>query len=473
MNTILCLAVAVQLPFVGQSAQVDVVPQSIHDLQATTQSVVKRRVGLNGTIAFGPEAPLGEMSRSADPARGDAFGDQVVQASFQKTASQKNSDPQSAPPASKSAVQKNAPADGSRNPAAGRATGGNAAGPDRDSTTSTGSPAESSLDPATRAAGNASADLLASALTAPDEDGLEGRPVPLVEALGRNPAKGQRLEIASLYWKLALAIADYHWAADESRQLEAFPANMGPVDAPLFATARAAAHARTLEAKAAAVTIQQELADALGQSSGDLPLVVEQPLVGAYRTHFDAIFAGRSPPGRSRAIDRGLPLWREAIDLRSAAVQAAASAVQAAEEAYGLKNAAAETVIYSHRELSQQRRAFLSAVREYNAEIVEYASYIAGPNTSTATIVSMLTRPKPIKLDDGTSAKMPGDHRQPTLADPNSDPNVIRASGTEEIRDDQWRGDETRQPDPATGANSAAGAEPETQLKAIDQGSRD
>jgi hypothetical protein len=472
MNTIFCLAVAVQLSYVGQSVHADILPQSIHDLEATTQSVVKRRVGLNGTIAFGPEAPIGNSPLPAAEAFPDASGDQVVQASFQKTENTKSADPrsarQSATPNSASQIRKNATADASPNSAANRTTAGSAAGSEGDPTTSTGSVSSASLDPATRAAGNASADLLASALTAPDEDGLEGRPLPLAEALGRGTAGRQRLEAASLYWRLALAIADYHWAVDELRQLESLPANAGAVDPPLFATARASANSKVLEARAAAITAQQELADSLGQPTSAMPLVVEQPLVGAYRTHFDTIFAGRSAPGRSRAIDRALPLWREAIDLRTAAVQAATSGVQAAEEAYGKGNAAAETVLYAHRELSQQRRAFLSAVREYNAEIVEYASYVAGPNTSTATIVSMLTRPKPIRLDEA-GASAPGSPHEPTLANPQLDPEVRRASGAQDFRDGDWRADDVGQADAGADDNAGA-AKPETQLKAIDGG---
>jgi hypothetical protein len=327
---------------------------------------------------------------------------------------------------------------------------------------------QSTIGAATRASATISAALLASALTPPadtdlegTQNALQGRPVSLVEALGRGLNQQQRLEIASLYWKLSLAIADYHWAVDEALQLNALPETKGAIDSPLFATARAAAEAQTLEAKATAVTTQQELADALGQPAQSLPLTVEQPLVGPYRTHFDTIFAGRPAPGRTRAIDRGLPLRRDAIDLRTAAVQAAASAVQLCEQAYINGSTSVETLLYAHRELGQQRRAFLRSVREYNAEIVEYASYVAGPSTTAATIMSMLTRPKSNKVSGVNDAGTFATGREPTLADPVQDPNVqpagaeLDASGRERQGTDDFIGatDEPRTKSKATGEN--------------------
>jgi hypothetical protein len=467
MKLILLLGVAAQLPFAATSssnryiappppaavsppvvseAQSRAAEEALRQLFATTKSVMKRH---------GDGAPNENATARNDSANAPAIrDDQIVQASHSQVQG------------GAAGGQTNADKSGSSSPPA--TTG--EADPERNAAT---------IAAEIRAAANASADLLASALTTPTVDSLDGRPVALdgrpvtlAEALGRGTTSVRRLEVAALYWKLSLAIADYHWSLVEFEQLRALPGNEDAVDAPLLAAAQAAAQARMVEAKAAAVTLQQELADAMGQPTQALPLTVEQPLVGPYRTEFDTIFAGRAAPGRSRAIHRALPHWREAIDIRTAAVQAAFSAVPAAEQAFVKQRNGITTALFAHQDLISQRRAFLNAVRAYNAEIVEYASYVAGPTTSTATLVSMLTRSKPNKLStDGTSGAFNGP-QEPTLAPPSLDPNVRPAASEEQIRDQEWRGaggtggelnlNAPIQPDPRV--------DPETSLQKVDQG---
>ncbi len=230
--------------------------------------------------------------------------------------------------------------------------------PGRIGGTATESETASDIDRASRAAASASMALLESSLTSNKDSALTGRAISLAEVLGRGASHTQKFEIAELYWRLALGVANFNWAVDEAKQLEALPAGQGAVDAPLLTTARAAAQARMLEAQALAVAAQQELADAIGQPTQNLPLTVEQPLVGPYRTLFDRLFAARSPPPRTRGIDRTLPLKRQAIDVRTAAVQAAASAVRAAEDAHAQGKADVLAVLAAHQDLARQRREF-------------------------------------------------------------------------------------------------------------------
>ena len=168
------------------------------------------------------------------------------------------------------------------------------------------------------------------------------------------------------------------------------------MDATVLATARASTQARLLEAKLGAVTAQQELADLLGiPPNNPLPLASDSPLVGAYRTYFETLYAGRLPPTRLRLIDRTLPIRREAIETHVAAVQAAASAVHAAEDARAKGQADLQNVLLCHAELSRQRRSFLAAVRDYNLDIDEYALTVADPNVPTDRVIGMLIRMKP------------------------------------------------------------------------------
>jgi hypothetical protein len=460
MSLILLIGLAAQLPFAATSSQPYSIPpspavvlppmpseaqwranaESLRQLFATTKSVMKRH---------NDAAPADQVSAKNAAANPAVIRDnQLVQATFNQA--------QTGQTGAQNDVTR--PADTS--PPA--------------STSDADPPRSTTIDSETRAAANASAELLASALATPAAGALEGRPLPLADALGRGSTSVRRLEVAALYWKLSLATADYHWSLLEFDQLNALPGNKDPIDAPLLASALAATHAHVLEARAAAVTLQQELADAIGQPTQPLPLTVEQPLVGPYRTEFDTIFAGRAAPGRSRAIHRALPHWREAVDLRASAVQAAASAVPAAEEVFVKEKTGITTALFANQVLSTQRRAFLNAVRAYNAEIVEYASYVAGPTTSTATLVSMLTRSKPNKLSGGgASTSTFGGQNEPTVAPPQLDPNVQPAGGEERAFDRGWYGPNGAGGDPAAQSKSGAVSEPETNLQEIDKGRQD
>lgn len=303
--------------------------------------------------------------------------------------------------------------------------------------------ARGGVDAATRAAASASAALLSDALSADDEGvALAGRRLSLVDAVGRGRSHTHRLEIASLYWRVALAVAEYNWAAEHSAQLHALPIEeRTAIDSPLLATARAAAMADMKKAQANAVAAQQELADALGQSIMELPLPEDQPIVGPYRTHFATLFATRPAPGRTRAIDRTLPLRREAIEIRTAAVQAATQAVRSAEETYARGETALETMLVTRNELKKQRQEFLNSVREYNADIVDYAVAVVTPNTSPAVLASMLTKTRSNKIS-GSPVGPGGVASQfgPTPADPTLDPEVQQASAVEpEAEEQEWQ----------------------------------
>jgi len=179
-------------------------------------------------------------------------------------------------------------------------------------------------------------------------------------------------------------------------------------------SARASAHVRLLEAKLGAVAAQQELADLLGApATNPLPLTTDAPLVGAYRTYFETLYAGRVPPPRMRLIDRTLPIRREAIETHVAAVQAAASAVHAADESRAAGKSDLQLLLACEAELSFLRRSFLASVRDYNLDIGEYALTVADANVPTERVIGMLIRLKPT-TPPGTSVVSPADN--PLLA---------------------------------------------------------
>jgi len=267
-----------------------------------------------------------------------------------------------------------------------RATGGSTSA----TATAASNRSEPTTDPAKIAAARATADLLAGAVAE-----LEAESIPrlsLSDALAGAPEQ-QRLAAVGKYWRLSRAIKDHRWALDELKRLEAVAPNRSAVEGPMLSTARAAAEARVNEAELSVVRARQSLV----LSATTAPTIYnsdfitgDRPLLGPYNTYFSAIFANRAPPGRTREIDRALPIRLEALADRTAAVQSAMTAVRAAEEAHAKGEADMRTVLACHEQLHAQRRALLDAVLDYNLDIAEYAASVASPGTPNDKFVAML-----------------------------------------------------------------------------------
>ena len=234
-------------------------------------------------------------------------------------------------------------------------------------------------------------ELVDEAIRLPADSALTGRPLTLLEALGSTIERRRQLEIVRAYWRLVEAAAEYRFSLDHVRQLE--PANIGGEDASLRSD-RAEAAARRQEANLQAVRAQFNLA-ALARMSTDspLPLPTDPPHVGAYRTYFNELFAGRTPPETARLAEKILPLQRRAIDDQAAAVLAAEDALLAVadDRRGGRVNAAA--VASCSRELFHRRQAFIRLVCDYNRAIADYGLTVVGPTASARELVAMLIGP--------------------------------------------------------------------------------
>jgi hypothetical protein len=181
----------------------------------------------------------------------------------------------------------------------------------------------------------------------------------------------------------------------------------------------------------------------LGYSTTDaLPVPSDRPHVGAYRTHFQEIFAQRSAPPRVRLIDRTMPLRRKAVDLRCQAVVAARDALHATLEAYDAQQAEIEHVLVRIKALARERRAFLQAVRDYNADIADYALAVAGAGASSRDLVAMLIKPPPAPPRSGTLGVTRGQSDDLTYG--------------EEATDDEEQPATSEGPTPATGEPTLA-----------------
>jgi hypothetical protein len=237
-------------------------------------------------------------------------------------------------------------------------------------------------------------EMVAEALVLPPDCRITGRPFTLVTALSSAPDPRLQLEVTHAYWRLAEAVAVYHFSLDYERQLRDLQVEGDP--APPWRTARASCAALVREAEVAAVAAQHELA-ALALLSPDvpLPLPADRPHVGPYRTQFEQLFSMRTPPPRARLIDRTLPILYRAVDGRASAVEAAHDALTAAVDAHQSGRADLPAVLASLEEYLRQRRAFFQVVCRYNHEIAEYALAVTGPGSNAQVLVGMLINPTP------------------------------------------------------------------------------
>jgi hypothetical protein len=243
-------------------------------------------------------------------------------------------------------------------------------------------------------------ELLKQMLAAPPSIRLEGQALRLAEVLARSSVRSRQIELAHAYWKLTTAIGQFHVSLDEHGQLASLEkiaadaGSAGAADARVLGMEAHAAAARREEARLQAVAAQAELADLLQLPSGaPLPLPYDLPHVGGYQTHFERLFAGRVPPSRLRLVDRALPLRREAIEARAAAIRAALDALEAAFAGVNQRAATPRDVARHVVSLAEQQRAFLNAVQSYNDDIADYALTLASPSATATELLAMLIKP--------------------------------------------------------------------------------
>ncbi len=200
-------------------------------------------------------------------------------------------------------------------------------------------------------------ELLAEALSTPQDAFREGKHWPLVDALARAGDRNQQLKVTQAYWRLATAQADYHFARDQSHRV--WKATERHIDQPAVQSARHSAEAAVDDAELAVIAAQHELASLLRLRSDEaMPLAVDQPHVGEYNTQYDKMFAnGRTPPPRLRLANRALPIRRKAIDAHGEAILAAQDALDATVEDFDRRTADLTSLLAALEEFNHQRRS--------------------------------------------------------------------------------------------------------------------
>lgn len=244
------------------------------------------------------------------------------------------------------------------------------------------------------------------------------RPLPLLEALERSGDRTRRLWITQAYWKVAAACARLKQATAAVERLDLVAPGAAGHDRAVLDALAAEARSERAEAEASLVAAQQELVDLVRLPVGEpLPWPVDRPLVTAYQTHFDTIFAARAATGRVRAIHRMLPSRHEALEARAAAVRAAAEAFTLAEVEHAKGNLPIEAVAAAQARLGTQERAFIDDVQIYNNEIAEYVMAVGDFSVPDDRFAAMLIgtpipwRQQPVVVAAGATAEI-----QPPLA---------------------------------------------------------
>jgi hypothetical protein len=288
-----------------------------------------------------------------------------------------------------------------------------------------------------------SSDIVAEAMQLPAGSAVAGQRLTLLAALSSTPDRGQQLRIVRAYWRLVEAAADYTFCRDHVKALERLgTGGRGDASVRLAATA---ATAQLRDAELAAVRAQYDLAELARLSAGSSPpLPANAPLVLPYDTKFNQLFAGRTPPDGARLSEKTLPIQRQAIDDRAAAVQAADDALAAVTENYRNGRGDAAAVIACSRELLRQQRAFIETVCAYNRNIADYAMLVVAPTTTPQDLVAILIGPpaksagpagsagdQSVRATGAIEAIPPNPMRQPGRNEPTPAPPRDRWKATE------------------------------------------
>lgn len=243
--------------------------------------------------------------------------------------------------------------------------------------------------------------LVKHGLTPPDaEDArLPGQPASLAALLERVSDRGQRLAVIRAYWKLVENVARANWEAEVVEFTQTLNAENGGADRAQIESARLDSLARWQEARLEAVASQHELAQAcrLAVTTGDsLPLPRDLPLVTAYTTKFERIFASRTPTPTVRQLAATIPLQFELVETRAASVSTGREALKEVRHAYQQGTADLALLLSSQHRLNESQGLFLQVVRRYNESVAAYALEIGG-SVDHVTLVTMLI-PSPTGL---------------------------------------------------------------------------
>lgn len=248
---------------------------------------------------------------------------------------------------------------------------------------------KSALEPADEDAPKPS-DLMRALLATPTAEQLAGVPLTLGVALRDSATRADQTTRAKAYWDLSAAAAQYYLALQERSEL----ANLRHgIDAPAPAWKPAAEDAETRVAytRGAAIAAQQRLHVLLGDSAGpSLPLPADAPHCGRYNTRYSEIFVARQD-AEAAQINELLPLLHRQLATLTRQVDEAHQWLAWVSQHRDPANDGAG-VLRSYQLMTERRRAFLDAARDYNQHIASYAERATPDPIGPDRLVAMLIR---------------------------------------------------------------------------------
>jgi hypothetical protein len=281
----------------------------------------------------------------------------------------------------------------------------------------------------------------------PGTNKLEGKELTIQDLFIMTTNRDQRFGLLKAYWKVALAMAEYHWAVEEYLTIrtldgigvvggQASPSHIY-IEAAIFASM-----ARVSETRKQAIIAQFELLTLMGGQYRNLPLAIDVPLVGTYNTQFEANYPNPlSAPKRLQAINKTIDNCRDTVNSRGITIDRIFKAWQAAillfqQNPRSEQNA--QVVALAYEQLTRARRGFLGSIREYNSDIAEYALTVLNPSFRPDQLARYLTRtPSPRPLWN-TSAMNPGETTevQASLPESRVDGQVVPSTFADGATDD-------------------------------------
>jgi hypothetical protein len=234
--------------------------------------------------------------------------------------------------------------------------------------------------------------ILQQALARPAGSVSGGSDVTLRETVQRVTGQGNQVAAVSAYWHVSHALAAYHYAQDEVDFFARLARPQSRYQKAVLAAAQAAAEARQSERRLEVIQAQHALVQVarLPGEADKLPVAVDLPFVGVYRTHFHTLNARGAAPDHLREIDNALPATRELIDAYATAIYSSQEALVELQQAYEQGLVSLSEVLDAHRRLRGQRGRFLEVVRGYNQKIAQYALSVSSLPATPDKIVGML-----------------------------------------------------------------------------------
>lgn len=233
-------------------------------------------------------------------------------------------------------------------------------------------------------------EMVAEAMRLPNGSALGGQPVTVLSVLASSADRRQQLELMRAYWRLVQAMGEYRFCSEHVKNLGSV--EPGGKESASLRLARASAEAMLRQSELEATGAQCELGRLMQLAPGTpLPLPADKPHVGPYRTNYQELFSGRTPPESAVLMERILPIRRQAIDARAAAVVAAEDVLTTLLEQ---PRHATDAETTCRRELLRQQRALMRAACDYNRDIAEYGLAVAAPATSPEALTAILIGPR-------------------------------------------------------------------------------